>query len=317
MTPKGVMAKPGEIGDHRANMHELDGQIAEMDWENIKYFLYLARSGTLTEAARRMNVQHSTISRRIARLEKDHGGPLFIRAQDGYRLSSAGRQLLARAEAVERAVQEIAPPDASDAISGLVRVGVTEGYGSFLIAPVLEALGRDHPDLEVELIVEPRIIRLPRNEADILINIDRPERGPYLIQKLMDYRLGLYAAPAYLDRTGRPQRPADLGQHRFVSYLPRIGPAKAVPTIAEVPQAAPARMRSSSLNVQIAMARAGVGIALLPLFALPAEGLEPVLPEEITVRRSYWMSMPSEMRHVPRTRRVWEAIAAGARDRRA
>lgn len=285
-----------------------------MDWENIKYFLTLARSGTLTEAARRMDVQHSTISRRIARLEAAQGEQLFIRTQDGWRLSSAGRQLLSRAEAVERAVLAMAPRPLEDPVSGTVRVGVTEGYGSFLIPPVIRTLAAAHPELEVELIVEPRVIRLPRNEADILINIDRPERGPYLIQKLMDYGLGLYAAPDYLDRTGRPRSPADLPRHSFVSYLPNIGPARGVPSISAVPQAAQARMRSSSLNVQIALARAGVGIALLPDFSVaPPDGLEAVLPGEVRVWRSYWISAATEMRTVPRIRHVWEAIVAGAR----
>lgn len=288
-----------------------------MDWENIKYFLCLARSGTLTEAARQMNVQHSTISRRIARLELEHGSPLFQRSQEGYRLTSTGRGLLAQAEEVERAIQRITPPTAPDALSGVVRVGVTEGYGSFLIPPVLAGLARAHPELEVELIVEPRIIRLPRNEADIVINIDRPDRGPYLIQKLMDYELGLRASPEYLDRAGRPRTAAELTGHRFVSYLPSHGPARTLPSASGVPQAAPALMRSSSLNVQIALAEAGTGIAMLPDFSIrPGSRLEPVLPEEVRMRRSYWISASTELRQVARVRRVWEAIVAGARSRR-
>ncbi|MGA0542229.1 LysR family transcriptional regulator [Neotabrizicola sp. VNH66] len=289
-----------------------------MDWENIKYFLALARSGTLTEAARRMNVQHSTISRRISRLEIDQGEPLFLRAQDGYGLSSAGRRLLARAEAVERAVRAMEPRAPADGVSGTVRVGVTEGYGSYVIPSALRDLATAHPDLEVELIVEPRIIHLPRNEADILINIDRPERGPYLVQKLMDYDLGLFASPDYLMRAGRPGRAADLPGYRFVSYLPNTGPARGVPAISTVPEAPEAKTRSSSLNVQIALASAGVGIALLPLFAVqPEDGLERLLPEEVIVRRSYWISAPSEVRQLARVRCVWDAIVAGARSRRA
>lgn len=286
-----------------------------MDWENIKYFLTLARSGTLTEAARRMNVQHSTISRRIARMEVEHGEPLFLRSREGFELSGAGRRLLLRAEAVERAVRALEPPGPAATLSGTVRVGVTEGYGGFVIPPVLRDLSIAHPDLEVELIVEPRIIRLPRNEADILINIDRPERGPYLMQKLMDYDLGLYAAPRYLAEAGVPAGRAELRGHRFVSYLPNIGPAKGVPAISVVPQAAQARTRSSSLGVQIALARAGVGIALLPTYAAGADdALEPVLPGEVTVRRGYWISAPTELRQVARVRRVWDAIVAGARE---
>lgn len=158
------------------------------------------------------------------------------------------------------------------------------------------------------------MIKLLRNEADIVITIDRPERGPYVMQKLFDYELILFAAPSYLSVAGQPSRLSELRSHRFVTYVDDIDPAKGVPTISEVKQAGRAPLRSSSLNAQLAMTRSGAGITLLPTFAVQrSDGLVPVLPDQVRVRRSYWMTASTEVKSVARVSRVWDEIAADAR----
>ena len=101
-----------------------------MDWDNLRYFLELARTGTLAAAARRTGVEHTTVARRIQALEKQMGAPLFAREAAGHRLTEAGRQLLPAVEAMEAAVlgmERAAPANAaSGGPSGLVRVGVSE-----------------------------------------------------------------------------------------------------------------------------------------------------------------------------------------------
>lgn len=284
-----------------------------MDWENLKVFLELARAGTLTGAARQLGWQHSTVARRIARFELEMGKTLFTRAQDGYRLNRAGQALLGRAETAERAILALGGPE-GQAVQGVVRLGLTEGFASWLLPATLGDLAARHPGLELDLIVEPRVIRLPRNEADIVINIDRPERGPYRIRRLLDYDLSLYAAPAYLARMGRPQGRADLARHIFIDYRRAPGPAKGLPSAADLREAPPARLRSASLHAQIALVAQGAGIALLPRYALAGRpDLECLLEDQIRVRRSYWISMAEELRELPRIRAVWEALIAGSR----
>ena len=124
-----------------------------MDWDNLRYFLELARTGTLAGAARRLGVEHTTVSRRIQALEKQMGAALFAREAGGHRLTEAGRVLLPAVEAMESAVLgvEQAAPAAHEGPSGLVRVGATEGFGTLILAPHLARLTQKHPHLTIDL----------------------------------------------------------------------------------------------------------------------------------------------------------------------
>ena len=126
-----------------------------MDWDNLRYFLELARAGTLVGAARRLAVDHTTVARRLQALEKQVGSALFAREAGGHRLTEAGRQLLPVVEAMESAVMgaERAAPASHEGPSGLVRVGATEGFGSLILAPHLAQLTRKHPHLSIDLLV--------------------------------------------------------------------------------------------------------------------------------------------------------------------
>ena len=142
-----------------------------MDWDNLRYFLELARAGTLAAAARRLAVEHTTVSRRIQALEKQMGAALFAREAGGHRLTEAGRQLLPVVEAMESAVMgaERAAPASHEGPSGLVRVGATEGFGTLILAPHLAQLTRKHPHFPIDLLARPRILHLSRREAVFFI----------------------------------------------------------------------------------------------------------------------------------------------------
>lgn len=289
-----------------------------MEWDDLKYFLELARTGTLTAAARRLQVQHSTVSRRIARLERTQGTPLFTRSLEGYHLNRAGQKLLVQAEEIEAAFARVGAEreTQADALSGLVRIGCTEGFATYLIGPWLSSLRQTHPGIAVDLLVKPRSAQLPRNEADIVVTIDRPERGPYLISKLLDYRLGLFASADYLARHAAPHRLADLKGHHFISYVAEMEPAKDLPTCESVPNTGRPLIRSTSLTVQKTAVLAGGGIALLPNYVAASDAdLKAVLPEQVSFRKTYYMLMPEEARKVPRISAVWKLLKEDFRNR--
>ncbi|GKT20743.1 LysR family transcriptional regulator [Acidovorax sp. SUPP3334] len=152
-----------------------------MDWDNLRYFLELARSGTLAGAARRTGVEHTTVARRIQSLEKQMGAPLFAREAGGHRLTEAGRQLLPAAEAMESAVLTVeqAAPAAGSGPSGLLRVGATEGFGTLILAPHLARLTQQHPNLSIDLLALPRMLHLSRREADIVISLEQPQEARF------------------------------------------------------------------------------------------------------------------------------------------
>lgn len=110
-------------------------------------------------------------------------------------------------------------PSMGDGLSGQVRIGATEGYGTVMLAGQLTGLSRRYPHLNIDLLALPRAVRLSRHEADIVITLERPERGPFIITRLTDYVLRLYASPAYLDEHPPIRSREDLAEHRFVSYV--------------------------------------------------------------------------------------------------
>ena len=135
--------------------------VADMDWDNLKFFLELSRAGKLTAAARRMGVDHTTVSRRIQALEKSLGLTLFIREQTGYSLTGPGQLL--QVEQMESASVRIEQslPDADEQLSGQVRIGATEGYGTVMLSRELGQLTGRYPHLHVDLLAMPRPCAFP------------------------------------------------------------------------------------------------------------------------------------------------------------
>jgi DNA-binding transcriptional LysR family regulator len=282
-----------------------------MDWDNLRYFLELSRAGKLTAAARRLGVDHTTVARRVQALEKQLGQPLFIRSGAGYSLAEAGRRLLAQAEAMESAYLAIEQPGegGADSLSGLVRIGATEGYGVALLAGQLAELTQRHPNLGIDLLAVPRMVHLARHEADIVITLDRPERGPYIITRLTDYVLRLYGSTDYLARHPPIRRREDLREHRFVSYIEDLLYSKELHYLDEIGRPGQIALRSTSILAQQNAALAGAGLAILPSFAARREpALQEVLPEQIEFVRTFWMLMPVENKDLARMRACWDFL---------
>ncbi|NLY15155.1 MAG: LysR family transcriptional regulator [Gammaproteobacteria bacterium] len=283
-----------------------------MDWDQLRFFLELARAGRLVIAARRLEVDHTTVSRKIQALEKKIGMALFLREPDGYKLTEAGRNLLPQVEAMESAYVGIAQsltPGSDQQLSGLVRIGATEGYGSAILASQLTRLSQRHPDLKVELLAVPRALQLSRNEADIVITLERPERGPFIITRLTDYSLRLYASHGYLAQHAPIHQREQLKGHSFVSYIDDLLYSKELLFLDEVVKPARTPLRSTSILAQQQMVAAGAGLAILPAFAADQNrALVAVLPDTIRFTRTFWMLMPIELKDIARMRTTWNFL---------
>jgi len=286
-------------------------EAATMDWDNLRYFLEVARAGRLTTAARRLAVDHTTVSRRLQALEKSIGLQLFLREPGGYKLTEAGRNLLPRVEAMESASVAIehSLPSMGDGLSGQVRIGATEGYGTVMLAGQLTGLSRRYPHLNIDLLALPRAVRLSRHEADIVITLERPERGPFIITRLTDYVLRLYASPAYLDEHPPIRSREDLAEHRFVSYVDDLLFSKELLFLDGIADPRSVGLRSTSLLAQQEAVAMGAGIAILPAFSADADPrLRLLLPEEVSFTRTFWMLMPIEFKDLARMRTTWDYL---------
>lgn len=297
-------------------MHKPRGAAARdryrMDWNNLRFFLELARAGTLQSAARRLAVDHTTVARRIRALEQEAATPLFAREAGGHRLTEAGRRLLPQVEAMEaafRKVERSAPVAADEGLSGLVRIGTTEGFGTLMLAPALAGFSLAHPKLVIDLLALPRLVHLSRREADIVISLERPARGPVVVTKLADYHLHLYASRDYLKGKPAINRPDDLRGHSFVSYVDDLLFSKELQILDELHRPDAFSLRSTSVLAQYEAVAADAGIAVLPGFVAQRDRrLVRLLPDEARFTRTFWMSMPAEAKHLARMQAVWRFV---------
>lgn len=289
---------------------------SRFDWDDLQSFLAVARSGRLTLAARRMGVDHTTLGRRLTSLEHALGATLFERHATGYSLTQQGETLLRNAEAMEgmalTIMEELAGSGAK--LSGAVRVGAPDGFGSFFLAPRIGRLGAAHPDLEVQLVAMPRLFSLSKREADIAITVAQPEAGRLHARKLTDYELGLYASRAYLESAAPIRGTADLAAHRFISYIDDLLYSPELDYVPQVSREIRPYLKSASLVAQFRAVQAGSGVAILPCFMVAGEqDLVRLLPAEVKLMRSFWLVMHSDVRHLSRIRVTAEFIAEEVR----
>jgi DNA-binding transcriptional LysR family regulator len=290
-----------------------------MDWDSLRFFLELSRSGTLMNAARRLAVDHTTVARRIQALEKQMGTTLFSREAGGHRLTEAGRRLQPQVEAMEQAylAVESAAPGSEEGLSGLVRIGATEGFGTVVLAPKLALFAQAHPRLVIDLLAMPRLVHLSRREADIVISLERPAQGAVVVTRLADYALRLYASTDYLASHAPIASRADLRGHTFISYVDDLLFSKELQYLDELYRPDSFALRSTSILAQHQATVAGAGIAVLPAFiAERDDSLRRVLPDEANFTRTFWMSVPAETRHLARMEATWNFLRETAEAQR-
>ncbi|MBW3617071.1 MAG: LysR family transcriptional regulator [Proteobacteria bacterium] len=285
--------------------------MAEFDWNNLRAFLAVARTGRLTAAAARLRADHATVSRHIGALEGSLKARLFDRSPTGYSLTPQGERLLATAEQIEAltltASSEVRGADLS--VSGTVRIGAPEGFGSYFLAPRLAALAEAHPDLEIELVAIPGVLSLSKREADIAVALSRPREGRLVARKLTDYSLSLYGAPSYLEARPPLTTRADMSAHRFIGYIEDLLYAPELDYM-DAPDAQIAvQLRSSNLIAQLRAACAGAGLCVLPDFIAASEpGLLRVLPGQVGLTRSFWLLTHADLKGLARVRAVADFI---------
>ncbi|MET0240576.1 MAG: LysR family transcriptional regulator [Sphingobium sp.] len=288
-----------------------------MQWDDLRFFLAVERAGTLSAAAIRLGVDPTTVGRRIDRLSDGLKTPLFDAGPDGHRLTSAGETLLRHAETIERSVLAATGDltGESSRLAGTVRVSMPEGLASGLVAPSFPAFHVAHPGIALELASTHGFLNPSKREADVAIMLNRPASGRLIVSKLGDYRLGLYASRDYLDRRGPVRSRAALRDHTLISYIPDLVFWDALRYLEEIDPGLQPQITSSSIAVQHAMTRAGVGVCVLHHFMARGDAtLVPVLPD-IVITRTYWMVVHADLRRVARVTAVMDwlrVVAAGA-----
>ena len=285
------------------------------NWDNLKVFLAVARRQSALDAAQILGIDQSTISRRLHQLEKDIGSRLFDRSSQGHHLTSVGHRLLEHAEKLESTISSIESDifDDSMALTGDIRLGATEAFGSYYLAPHLAHFCTRHPNISVELLPMPRNINLSKREADASVSIERPTVNHFVTSRLCDYRLLPYATADYLQQAAPIRKAEDLEQHRWISYIDDLLFTNQQVTLQQwFPDVKPF-FSSTSVIAQFHAARAGVGLAFLPCFmASAAPELVPVLADDIDVTRTFWLVTHKDKRELSRVKALWDYLRQAA-----
>ncbi|WP_027532658.1 LysR family transcriptional regulator [Bradyrhizobium sp. WSM3983] len=281
-----------------------------MDWDDIRYFLSVARAKQFSGAATRMGVDTATIARRISSLEKSLNARLFDRLRTGCLLTQAGERFLATAEELEsqilRAQGDLTGSDVD--MNGTVRIAAPDGFGSLFLCPRIGDLKAKFPSLTIQLVPISRAFSLSKREADLAVTIERPSEGRLVARKLTDYSLHLYASARYSDLHGLPTSMDDLSNHCLVTYVPDLIFADQLVFIPEVYGPSFKRIECSTVVGQMQAVKGGAGIGVLHDYAADRDQeLKVVLPS-VVFDRTYWIVTHADLNGLARVRAAIDYI---------
>ncbi|TFW28023.1 LysR family transcriptional regulator [Massilia horti] len=280
------------------------------EWTDLRFFLELARAGTLSGASRRLEVEHTTVARRIDRLETQLGTTLFDRSREGYELTEVGAALLPHAEAMEGAALAAAEHVGGGEVAaqGVVRLGVPEVFGVKVVAPLLARMLQTHPDLSIDLLALPSFANLANREADLGVMLDPPSTGRYMVTRLASFRFYLYASPAYLARHPPIRSIADLAGHHFVDYVQDRLASRELSYLNELGFTPRRRMCCSGMMAQVEATASGLGLMMAPPYAVADEPRLVRVLDDFSAERSYWLAAPTDLYRLQRVRAVWNLL---------
>jgi DNA-binding transcriptional LysR family regulator len=284
------------------------------DWNDLRYFLAVARTGSTLAASRALKVNQTTVARRIGALERAIGMKLFDKRQSGYALTETGMELRTTAEQVE--IEATAFAEQANAMgrrtSGVIRVTTNEGLANIVMAPVLSAFRKLHPAVRVDLIVDERRLDLARGEADVALRTGaRPTESGIVGRRLMSMAWAAYCSRDYAKRRGCPKSVDMLNRHAVIGA---DGPIAALPGWTWLQTVAPEAeiaVRTSSLTNLISAVKAGLGITVLPCVLVESEtDLVRCMAPISGVQSDLWLVTREDARDIRRVRAFVDFLAA-------
>jgi len=286
------------------------------NWDDYRFFLAVAKAGSLSTAARSLGVTQPTVGRRIHDLERRLHVRLFDRLSHGYALTGAGDSILHLVDdiaAKTRTIQsQVTAQD--DDLSGLVRVTCPDIIGSYLVAPNIGSLRERHPRIEVELIVGVATLNLLRGEADIAMRIGQPPSQELAGKRIGHLHFGLYAAQSYLAAHGTPRTIEDLRAHMIIESVGELDGVHQAKRLRSVARGARSTLRCNDVFTQTAAVRSGIGILPMPVHMAAGEPtLRRVLEKEFAIRMELWVLMRRELSRSARVRAVHDFLVETAK----
>jgi DNA-binding transcriptional LysR family regulator len=283
-----------------------------VDWENLRFFLELVRTRSLSAAARRLRVNHSTVARRIARLERDLGISLFDRGPRGYDVTTQAARLIEHAERMEGEIDTLHRRLSGERVEleGVVRITTVDSFANYFLTPELPRFHGQFPQIKIELVSSNQELNLGRREADMALRLGRPRDGSLVARKLADIPYFLYGAKS-LVRSLKTMQLAELVDRPFLGYDNSIFHVAQESWLDQTIKSRRTVFRTNTLEPLLTAARAGLGLVMLPAFVAERDpGLCRVALAQTMPPRELWLLVHGDLRRAPRIRVALDFIVA-------
>lgn len=279
------------------------------DWDDVRFFLAVAKTGSFSAAATQLSTKQTTVGRRIQALERRLGAKLFDRHRHGMEVTPAARGVLAQAESMQSNASSIERHLAGldREMAGVVRVAVTEGLAAQWLVPRLTELRRRHADILVQVIVGDQILDLATRQTDLAIRFFRPTSSQLVAARVGQFRMSVFAAPAYIEQFGLPRQLDDLHEHHIVDHttlhnLPAMKPWSEV-----VERSTRVALRTNSSHSAMEAVKASWGLSIFPSYTSKMANIVET-PIDLNISRDIWLVSHEETNKGARIRAVIDYI---------
>lgn len=285
-----------------------------LDWNLVRAFLAVVDAGSLSGATRLLATSQPTLSRQIAELERSIGVSLFERIARGLRLTAAGEALVPAARQMQVAAQVMSMKvlRQSQELAGTVRITASEMTAAYQLPPILVALRRAHPAIQIELLASNRIENLLERHADIAVRHTRPNQTGLIARSLGKMELNGYAHVDYLNQFDGNIDMANPSRYDWIGYDTSDALIKGFNALGISVEREFFAFRCDNHVTAWQMALAGMGIAI----TADAVGsrypqMRAVLPPALAGNLPVWLTAHRELRQSARIRVVFDALAKG------
>jgi len=281
------------------------------DWNDLRYFLAIARHHSTIAAGKSLGLSQSTVQRRVSELERRIGRQLVARHPSGYRLTEFGEELLPYAARIEAAIVdfELRVKDTARELTGVIRVTCPEPIVYRMTkSSLVERFHARHPGLRVEFVTSDRYLDLSKGEADVAFRSGDTD-DELVGRKIADSTWAVYASRAYVERHGQPARVEDLSLHPLVAFDESLNQHRAAKWLHEVAPEAKMSARNTSVLGLVSAVKSGIGIGPLPTALGDAEpDLVRVLGPIPELARSWRLLTHPDLRRIPRIAAFFDFI---------
>ena len=288
-----------------------------LDWDDLRFYLAIVRHGSLSAAAKELQVAQSTVGRRLASLEAGLGVRLLNRTPDGYVPTPAGTDVREKAERLEAETQALLRDvgGRDTRVAGLVRVTCVECVATHILAPCFARLHAEHPGVMVELIPDARELSLSMREADISVRLSQPLQHDLVIRRIGNLAFALYASQGYLEGHGELNFEAGCPGHVLINQVDGIQDASQTGWLADLAPRARVAMQTTSHEAAVVAASHGGGLACLARFRADKNiSLKLIETPSVAPASGVWLAVHKDNRHTPRIRVLLTRIAECLRD---